>query len=519
MPGRPRPARPVGSALLLKGLEAGVCVVLDAEVVDTAHLYVAMTRVQAARRLVTLPITERVRPGGAWAGRPALVRRPTSLDAAVGRVFDPGRPEGMLIQNKVAVQKPTQRRPMLRDRFPGLFDATGKLAYGLQPVEVLPSGRFMLVVKVTKEMILTARLNGKLTIYLAVAGAGRGCPAGLVTAFFDDHDEPMVVVTPMFSNDALLHDLTGVLSQQAFDLHFIDEFDREAMSVRAINRDAPRFRERIRRIGFPDFCMETAAAAGDMLHGWFGTRGPSDDANAFTVNFEEYSGLDTGLEPGAARCGPGASDAEPPQQARIPGAEQERDIAALLRRAFPEGEVVLNPMRDDTGKELTDILVVTDDLVFLVQAKDSPNSRASLDRSLDRKRSVAKMHVEKAARQLRGALRHVTSNETVGLRAAGRPLSVQVGGRALRGLVVVQELFEPDIVACSAAVLGVAEEQGAPCVLLAFGKLHEMALHLPSPARLLAGLDSLYRVAVETGSYPAPRFLQEPGPESPPESA
>jgi hypothetical protein len=42
--GRPRPARAVGSALLLEGLEAGVSVVLDAEVLDTAQLSVEMTR-------------------------------------------------------------------------------------------------------------------------------------------------------------------------------------------------------------------------------------------------------------------------------------------------------------------------------------------------------------------------------------------------------------------------------------------------------------------------------------------
>lgn len=42
--------RAVGSALLSKGLEAYVAVVLDAFAMDARHLYVAMTR--GARRLV-----------------------------------------------------------------------------------------------------------------------------------------------------------------------------------------------------------------------------------------------------------------------------------------------------------------------------------------------------------------------------------------------------------------------------------------------------------------------------------
>lgn len=48
--GRPLPARAVGSTLLLKGLEADVAVILDADRLDAKNLYVAMTR--GARRLV-----------------------------------------------------------------------------------------------------------------------------------------------------------------------------------------------------------------------------------------------------------------------------------------------------------------------------------------------------------------------------------------------------------------------------------------------------------------------------------
>lgn len=42
--GRPLPGRAVGSTLLLKGLEAEVAVVLNADALDAANLYVALTR-------------------------------------------------------------------------------------------------------------------------------------------------------------------------------------------------------------------------------------------------------------------------------------------------------------------------------------------------------------------------------------------------------------------------------------------------------------------------------------------
>ena len=42
--GRPLPRRAVGSTLLLKGLEAAVAVILNADALDARNLYVAMTR-------------------------------------------------------------------------------------------------------------------------------------------------------------------------------------------------------------------------------------------------------------------------------------------------------------------------------------------------------------------------------------------------------------------------------------------------------------------------------------------
>jgi hypothetical protein len=48
--GRALPGRAVGSTLLMKGLEAEVTVILNAEAMNARHLYVAMTR--GASRLV-----------------------------------------------------------------------------------------------------------------------------------------------------------------------------------------------------------------------------------------------------------------------------------------------------------------------------------------------------------------------------------------------------------------------------------------------------------------------------------
>ena len=58
--GRPLARRTVGSTLLLKGLEADACVILDAEAMDRKHLYVAMTR--GSRKLLVCSRAQKLTP-------------------------------------------------------------------------------------------------------------------------------------------------------------------------------------------------------------------------------------------------------------------------------------------------------------------------------------------------------------------------------------------------------------------------------------------------------------------------
>ena len=58
--GRPLAKNSVGSTLLLKGLEAEVCVILDADTLDRNNLYVAMTR--GLRRLIVFSFNPVLNP-------------------------------------------------------------------------------------------------------------------------------------------------------------------------------------------------------------------------------------------------------------------------------------------------------------------------------------------------------------------------------------------------------------------------------------------------------------------------
>jgi hypothetical protein len=129
--------------------------------------------------------------------------------------------------------------------------------------------------------------------------------------------------------------------------------------------------------------------------------------------------------------------------------------------------------------------------------------------------SMIRAHIRKAAKQLRGAIGTMQSRDEVTLATPQGSLAASIGDRALRGLIVVREMFDDDYKACSAPVLAVAEETGVPCVLLDYAAFHMMTLHLRSPRRLINGFDQVFARALEIGEYPKPRFLGAPVSERP----
>jgi hypothetical protein len=402
-------------------------------------------------------------------------------------------------------------------RFPSILKHLGDLAYGLQPVRVSPDGRFTLIIKMSKEAILTARLNQQIKIYLVPDILEPGRWLGLITAFFDDHDEPITLTTPLFDGDAMLRDLSILLGQDSFELYFFDEHNRELMGLIARNTHAERFGQRFDLTKFPVLDMDRIPRILDAINVWFGARDAVDDESAFTIEFgeqlypDDYVLIDARDEAfgfHGAHLSPPVTSLEREE----PGPFQERDIAALLCRAFSGDGVFLNPIREDSGTELTDVLAVNEEVILIIQAKDSPNTEAALRRSIDRKRSVIRSHVDKAAAQLRGAIGKIQEHGQVVLRTQEGPVTISVGDRVLRGLVVVREMFDDDYKRCSAPVLAIADHCRVPCVLLDYSSIHIMALHLPSPRRLINGLDQLFYTALDHGEYPKPRFLGPPVP-------
>lgn len=404
---------------------------------------------------------------------------------------------------------------LLSIEHPELLPHLKTLGYGLLPVFHRGDQRHLLVVKVTKEMILTARLNGEFKIYLLGDDQGPGSHLGLISAFFDDPDEPLTIKSPQFEGDELLKDLTSLLSQDEFEVYFFDEQDREMMGVRASNPGAGRFRKDIASASFAGYTREGFPAILRRLEERFSVRDEADDDHALTIKLgerlypDDFMFID-GRDEVYRFQGADSSVAATSLEREIPGPFQERDIAVMLGRVFDGESIYLNPIRDDTGKELTDVLVVTDKMMVFVQAKDSPNTEAALRRTVERKRTAIRAHIDKAAKQLKGAMGYARKNGSVVIRTDDGPVTLPVGDRQLLGLVVVREMFDDDYAACSAPVLAAVQALELPAVLLDYSGLHIMAQNLRTPARFINGLGDMFEMAIDRDEFPKPAYFGPP---------
>jgi hypothetical protein len=301
----------------------------------------------------------------------------------------------------------------------------------------------------------------------------------------------------------------------SFDIYFFDEHDRELMGVRGRNAEAARFRAEMAAATFAPYDRASFLEVLRRLENRFSVRNDEDDTKAFTITLGERLYPDDfifidGRDEVYQFQGADQSVAATSLEREEPGPFQERDIAVLLGRVFDSQCIYLNPTRDGTGKELTDVMVVTEAAMMFIQAKDSPNTEAALRRKIKRKRAAIRSHIDKACKQLRGALSYAEKTGAVVIRTSDGSATLPVGDRLLLGLVVVREMFDDDYAACSAPVLDVAQAVHLPAVLLDYSGLHIMAQNLQTPTRFINGLGKTFEIAIEKNQFPKPAYFGPP---------
>jgi len=397
---------------------------------------------------------------------------------------------------------------MLSLKYPEILPHLQLLDYGLQPVRIKTEDRISLIIKATKEVILTARNKNKFKVYLVKEQTDSSCSLGLVTAFFDDHDEPLVVMTPMHKEDELMKDLVKLFTQDSFDLYFFDENNRELFGVNASNIEFNRFHTLMTEAEFTDFVPSKAQDFIKKMQTSFAYRTSIDDKNAFTILLNErlynddYAIIDARDKITSFQTNENPFAITTLEREGDPGPMQERDIAIIMARLFKSEQIFLNPFRADTDKELTDVLIVYDHVLLFIQAKDSPNTEKILNRTIERKRKTTRAHIKKATDQIRGALSYAQKNGKIILKGESESIIVPTKGKQLIGLIVVRELFDDDYVECSSSVLKAIRDLEAPIALLDFPQLHILTQNFANSIQFTNGIYSIVDMALEHEEFP-----------------
>ena len=371
---------------------------------------------------------------------------------------------------------------------PEVVDTLVDFAGGLWPVRRGGDSRMILIVKALRETAQTAKLRGGFSFYLVPVYTGVVATYGLLTAFFDDNDEPLTISTPLLDEE-ITRDFLLLLSSDSFYVHFFDEHNRELLGFRAENPNAHRFRVISHMIRFVSPTLARARQFLDEMEFWFSARSPSDDNAAFIIHLRERLFPDS-LE----------------EHVDNPGDFNEPDIATALHRAFRGDQVFSNPIRADNGREFVDILVATTKTLLLIQAKDSPNTESALTRKIIRKIATTAKHLSKATGQLKGSINHLRAGESIEIITDGERRNVSMSGREVFGIVIVKEVFDPERPVCSSPVLTVSEEMGIPCLLLDYAAFQQLTFFRSTEKSLVGTLWEIFSAAREHGVFPRSRF-------------
>ncbi|MGX1018406.1 hypothetical protein AB7M33_001082 [Pseudomonas sp. Y3 TE3536] len=341
--------------------------------------------------------------------------------------------------------------------------------------------KLILVVKMSKEALLAIKTcNGFKLSFVEYEFKGVRAHA-LLTLIFDIPDEPLSLTSTLYDVEHS-RDLIELLSQGEFQVYGFDEHNREFFGQLAKIETAERFQEFKKKLILRVRQSDSEFDFENIVNACYHTAKDNNSQNTFSVNFTSsvYPEFSHFIDTTNLICTP-SSELQPlyySLERKEPGDQQELDIFLLLKKIFPCDDIFLNPIRLDNGEEFSDILVVTEKHALIVQAKDSPNTASLLSTSISRKKSKTVSHLDKAVRQLIGAINHAGQNKILKFKLDDEVIEVDLVGRKLFGLAVVKELFDEDRSAYMDNLLRPFKSTGIPCSALSYMDLHYYSCHV-----------------------------------------
>lgn len=404
---------------------------------------------------------------------------------------------------------------MLKITHPRLLPIVNEMPIGILPVclgeEVAP----ILVVKAPKEYILAAKLNAGFKIYLAPIFIEKQSTVGAITAFFDDSDEPLTIITPLFLEDFSV-DFFETVRAKKINVHFFDELSRERLAYNATVSTTDEQNMEMREVTLLKFSRPNARAMIDEIFHWFVQRITKDDEKAVNISLnksiysEDLYIQDLRPEMHSFNGSRGFSNTR--LEIEEPGSYQEEDIIKCLLSVFPGCKIFHSPKRTYDKEEMCDILVVTDARVLVIQAKDTPNIGRISSQKLSRKRSNVLNAMRKAVSQVKGAIGYYRRRiETLEFLIDDEHYSVDIKGLQLNALIIVKELFSDQFNEYSPLLLDLVRDKNVPCIALDYPELYQYCAQLQGEEPFFNIYDVVMEYAMKHDEYPRIRFgLVEP---------
>lgn len=365
------------------------------------------------------------------------------------------------------------------------------------------------IVKMMHSYLLTARMNKGLKVYVVPLTIRGQETIGLLTAFFDDPDSPLSLWSPM-ANEPNSTSTRSMLLGGKLHVYMFDEHNREFLGYEATVSIPEETRTRFVRAQFISIDHVVGHEMHQAAMTWFGTRTSKDDDEAISIDFatplypEDIHLMDMDQDKYQFHGSKGFGSTQLVKEE--PGQFQEIDIILLLQRIFTPDQIYYAPKRVNDGEEICDVMVISDSLCIVIQAKDSPNTELMLGNSLERKKKKAISQLEGGLKQVSGAISYMRRTQPLSMLIDDGELVVDLSGLKIVTLVVVRELFMDSYDVYSEKLFSHVDKVGIPCFALEYAELHNYTAFVDGEEGLFDAFRQVQQVADERGIYPRLRF-------------
>ena len=380
---------------------------------------------------------------------------------------------------------------------------------GIQGFRIRGEPTPFFIVKMLHQYLLTAKMNKGFKVYVVPLNVSGIVTVGLITAFFEDPESPLTVWTPL-ANEPASKELVAALLSGELKVHLFDEHNRELLGY-AASVDIPlKAKVLLAYAKLYDLSHQTAHELSDAAEAWFSTRTPQEDAEAISIRFdeplfpEEMEIMDMHHHRYSFHGSKGFS-----QMSLVktePGQFQEIDVILLLQRIFHPHQIFHAPKRVYDREEIADVIVITDELCLIIQAKDSPNTEKMLQNSLERKHLKALKQLKEGMRQASGAIGYLDRIRPFRMLIDDRVIELDLGNRQILSLIVVRELFQDSYADYSRLLFDLFKQIDLPCIALDYAELHRYTSYCEGADEFINAYFQVFDFARENGQFPRLRF-------------